>query len=145
MKTDAQIEDFIREALEKMAQFDFMRLFYVALSRAKNLLILPHWSSQGNYLSPPLKKMVETGRFVRIPQFDVDSVPKAALEGKELSKNYSYTSDYLHYQRCPRQYMVFRKYGFAPSRSQTMFFGSLVHQTLEDLHQYLIAEKEAVT
>jgi DNA helicase-2/ATP-dependent DNA helicase PcrA len=41
--------------------------------------------------------------------------------------------------------MIFRKYGFAPSRSQTMFFGSLVHQTLEDLHQYLIAEREGST
>jgi DNA helicase-2/ATP-dependent DNA helicase PcrA len=39
--------------------------------------------------------------------------------------------------------MIFRKYGFVPSRSQTMFFGSLVHQTLEDLHHYLIAQREA--
>jgi len=37
--------------------------------------------------------------------------------------------------------MIFRKYGFVPSRSQTMFFGNLVHQTLEDLHHYLIAER----
>jgi DNA helicase-2/ATP-dependent DNA helicase PcrA len=130
------------EPLEKMAQFDFMRLFYVALSRAKNLLIIPHWSSQGNWLSQPLKTIVETGEFSRIPNFDVNSVPKEKSEEIELSKNYSYTSDYLHYQRCPRQYMIFRKYGFTPSRSQTMFFGSLVHQTLEDLHQHLIAEKE---
>jgi DNA helicase II / ATP-dependent DNA helicase PcrA len=126
----------------RMAQFDFMRLFYVALSRAKNLLVIPHWSSQGNYLSQPLKKMVEAGKFVRIPDFNVKSVPAESLEETELSKNYSYTSDYQLYKRCPRQYMIFRKYGFAPSRSQTMFFGSLVHQTLEDLHQYLIAERE---
>jgi DNA helicase-2/ATP-dependent DNA helicase PcrA len=130
------------EPLEKMAEFDFMRLFYVALSRAKNLLIIPHWSSSGNYLSPPLKQIVESGKFVRVPDFDVNSVPRETSEEKELSKNYSYTSDYLHYQRCPRQYMIFRKYGFVPSRSQTMFFGSLVHQTLEDLHQYLIAERD---
>jgi DNA helicase-2/ATP-dependent DNA helicase PcrA len=67
------------------------------------------------------------------------------LEETQLSKNYSYTSDYQLYKRCSRQYMVFRKYGFAPSRSQTMFFGSLVHQTLEDMHQYLIAEREGST
>ena len=130
------------EPLEQMGKFDFMRLFYVALSRAKNLLVIPHWSSQGNWLSQPLRKMIETEPFVRIPQFDVRSVPPETLEDTELSKNYSYTNDYQLYKRCPRQYMVFRKYGFAPSRSQTMFFGSLVHQTLEDLHQYLIAERE---
>jgi len=39
--------------------------------------------------------------------------------------------------------MLFRQYGFVPSRSQTMFFGSLVHQTLEDLHQHLIASRRA--
>jgi DNA helicase II / ATP-dependent DNA helicase PcrA len=130
------------EPLDRMGQFDFMRLFYVALSRAKNLLIIPHWSGQGNYLSKPFRQIVETGEFVRIPDFNIKSVPQEKSEDTELSKNYSYTSDYQLYKRCPRQYMVFRKYGFAPSRSQTMFFGSLVHQTLEDLHQYLIAERE---
>jgi DNA helicase-2/ATP-dependent DNA helicase PcrA len=35
--------------------------------------------------------------------------------------------------------MIFKKYGFVPSRSQTMLFGNLVHQTLEDLHQRLIS------
>jgi DNA helicase-2/ATP-dependent DNA helicase PcrA len=38
--------------------------------------------------------------------------------------------------------MVFRKYGFVPSRAQTMFFGSLVHRTLEDLHLELIHRRE---
>jgi DNA helicase II / ATP-dependent DNA helicase PcrA len=42
---------------------------------------------------------------------------------------------------CPRNFMIFRKYGFVASRSQTMFFGSLVHRTLEDLHQHLIANR----
>jgi DNA helicase-2/ATP-dependent DNA helicase PcrA len=41
--------------------------------------------------------------------------------------------------------MLFRKYNFVPSRSQTMFFGSLVHQTLEDLHQRLIAQRTPPT
>ena len=48
---------------------------------------------------------------------------------------------YHFYQKCPRQYMIFRRYGFVPSRSQTQMFGSLVHRTLEDLHQFLIARR----
>jgi DNA helicase-2/ATP-dependent DNA helicase PcrA len=71
----------------------------------------------------------------------VASVPQAITKISDLPKNYSFTGDYLLYQNCPRQYMIFRKYGFAPSRSQTMFFGSLVHQTLDDLHQFLIAKR----
>jgi DNA helicase-2/ATP-dependent DNA helicase PcrA len=37
--------------------------------------------------------------------------------------------------------MIFRRYGFVPARSQTQVFGSLVHHTLEDLHQLLISRR----
>jgi DNA helicase-2/ATP-dependent DNA helicase PcrA len=70
-------------------------------------------------------------------------VPEFKEETHEIPRTYSYTADYLTFQKCPRQYMVFRKYGFVPSRSQMQFFGSLVHQTIEDLHQHLIAKREA--
>jgi len=69
------------------------------------------------------------------------SLPAARLEEDETPRSYSYTGDYLFYRRCPRQYMIFRKYGFVPSRSQTMMFGSLVHRTLDDLHQLLISRR----
>jgi DNA helicase-2/ATP-dependent DNA helicase PcrA len=39
--------------------------------------------------------------------------------------------------------MLFERYGFAASRTQTMFFGSLVHATLEDLHHRMIAARRA--
>jgi DNA helicase-2/ATP-dependent DNA helicase PcrA len=39
--------------------------------------------------------------------------------------------------------MIFRQYGFIASRSQTQMFGSLIHRTLEDLHQYLIAQRKS--
>jgi DNA helicase-2/ATP-dependent DNA helicase PcrA len=39
--------------------------------------------------------------------------------------------------------MFYRRYDFAPARGQTMFFGSLVHQTVEDLHEWLRAQAEA--
>jgi DNA helicase-2/ATP-dependent DNA helicase PcrA len=41
--------------------------------------------------------------------------------------------------------MIFRKYGFVASRSQVQFFGSLVHQTIEDLHHLFIAQRERAT
>jgi DNA helicase-2/ATP-dependent DNA helicase PcrA len=74
--------------------------------------------------------------------FDTNTLKISHLKESALSKPYSYTADYLAFERCPRQYMVFRKYGFIPSRSQTMFFGSLVHNTIEDLHQFLISKRE---
>ena len=74
--------------------------------------------------------------------FDINTLKIDKVKPSALTKPYSYTADYLAYERCPRQYMIFRKYGFIPSRSQTMFFGSLVHNTIEDLHQFLISKRE---
>ncbi len=128
------------EPSDKQPVFDLMRLFYVALSRAKNLVVIMHLGGQGNYPSEPLKTMLDSA-LTRIPQFDVSSLPAATLKDDDLPRNYSYTSDYLLYQTCARQYMVFRKYDFVPSRSQTMMFGSLVHRTLDDLHQLLISQR----
>jgi DNA helicase-2/ATP-dependent DNA helicase PcrA len=144
-----QIEEMVSPLLtrngeppELMPTFDVMRMFYVALSRAKNLLVVPHYRGAGQRMNPPFADLCGSDP-VRISQFRVSTLPAEKLEDKELPKSYSYTSDYLLYRKCPRQYMLFRQYGFVPSRSQTMFFGSLVHQTLEDLHQHLIASRRA--
>lgn len=126
------------EPLDRMPQFDAMRMFYVAVSRAKNLLVIAQYSGRGQHVNEPFASMLDD-HFPRITEFDVNSLPKAKITADDLPKTYSYTGDFLLYKRCPRQYMAFRKYGFAPARSQTMFFGSLVHQTIEDLHQHLIA------
>jgi DNA helicase-2/ATP-dependent DNA helicase PcrA len=128
------------EPLDRMAEFDAMRLFYVALSRAKNLLVIAHPKGRGQRINEPFRQLLDRS-FPRIPQLNVNSLPAARLEEQDTPHTYSYTGDYLFYQRCPRQYMIFRKYDFVPSRSQTMMFGALVHRTLDDLHQLLIARR----
>lgn len=121
-----------------MSEFDTMRMFYVALSRAKHLLVLAHFKGQGQRINAPFQQMLANSAIPRIPSFNLNSVPAVKSESHDLTRTYSYTGDYLNYQKCPRQYMIFQHYGFVPSRTQTMLFGNLVHQTLEDLHQYLI-------
>ena len=128
------------EPLDRMSEFDIMRMYYVALSRAKNLLVLARFKGQGQRINAPFADLLDDD-FPRISKLDVKSVPKADHKDDDLPKSYSFTSDYLLYQKCPRQYMIFRKFDFVPSRSQTMFFGSLVHRTLEDLHHELIQRR----
>lgn len=128
------------EPLERMAEFDIMRMFYVALSRAKNLLVITHCRGRGQFTGSPFKAMLDDD-FPRIPDLDLDTIPSAHLDEERLPKPYSFTGDYLAYRRCARQYMIFRKYGFEASQTRTMLFGSLVHRTLDDLHNYLIARK----
>jgi DNA helicase II / ATP-dependent DNA helicase PcrA len=140
------------EPLEKISKFDNMRMFYVALSRAKNLLVLPRITTTKSentvpradqlYATDEFKALFTTNSLTAVPDFDLSTLPSTAFEKEDLGKAYSYTADYLNYERCPRQYMIMRKYGFVASRSQTMLFGSLVHQTIEDLHHLLINERK---
>ena len=125
-----------REPLDRMPGFDTMRMFYVALSRAKNLLILANYQSQGNWINPEFKPLL--AKLPTIPQLKVTDIPKATEEKSDTPKIYSYTGDFLAYERCPRQYLMFRKFYFVPSRSPTKVFGRLVHRTLDDIHQHLI-------
>jgi DNA helicase-2/ATP-dependent DNA helicase PcrA len=129
-----------REPLEQMAKFDVMRMFYVALSRAQNLLVLAHFKGQGQSMHAGFKALCDD--LPRIPRFDVQSVPPAPAKHEDHSRSYSYTGDYMFYNLCPRRYMVFRRYGFASSTTQTMMFGSLVHRTIDDLHQMLIDQRQ---
>ena len=143
-KVDELVRPFLApggEPLDRMPGFDAMRMFYVALSRAQNLLVLAHPKGQGQKVDGEFHELM--ARATPIAGFDVMSVPKAKPEPEAAVRHFSYTSDYLAYQRCPRQYMLFERYGFAASRTQTMFFGSLVHATLEDLHHRMIAARKA--
>lgn len=134
------------EPLEKIGRFDLMRIFYVGLSRAEKLLILPKLSpiksQKGRCIISYINNTLLDTSAQDMQSFDSNSIEISDVKDSALTKPYSYTADYLSYDRCPRQYMIFRKYGFIPSRSQTMFFGSLVHNTIEDLHEYLISKRE---
>ena len=142
------LKDVDGEPLNRIGRFDLMRILYVGLSRAEKLLILPKLT--------PIKAKKGTGTISHInnsltdvgaidmQNYDTSQLKIDKVKESALSKVYSYTADYLAYERCPRQYMIYRKYGFVPSRSQTMFFGSLVHSTIEDLHQQLISRKEVL-
>ncbi len=132
------------EPLQRQAEFDAMRIFYVALSRAQNLLIMVHFKGRGQVTNEPFNTLLDDN-FPRIPQLDLSTVPAFEKHRTDLPKMYSYTADFLLYNKCPRQYMAFRKYEFVPSRAQTMFFGSLVHRTLEDLHHEIIRRRGEVT
>lgn len=143
-----KVEELVRpflppggEPLDRMPGFDAMRMFYVALSRAQNLLVLAHPKGQGQKVDAEFHELMD--KAAPIAGFDVRSVPKSKQEPDAAVRRFSYTGDYLAYQRCPRQYMLFERYGFAGSRTQTMFFGSLVHATLEDLHHRMIAARKA--
>lgn len=133
----------LEEPLDRMDDYDTMRMFYVALSRAKNLLIISQFKGTGQTTYPPFEKLFMHNCFEHPCEYDLNNLPSAELKDENLAKVYSYTNDYLAYKRCPRSYMAFNKYGFVPSRTQTMFFGSLVHRTIENLQNYIAEQQKS--
>lgn len=54
----------------------------------------------------------------------------------------SLTSHINVYETCPRQYMFYKEYEFTPSRSGQLLFGTLVHETIEDLHGRILENEK---
>lgn len=131
------------EPIDRIIEFDTARLFYVALSRAQNLLVLSHYKGRGCRVLPEFKELLADDDIPDLPKIKWSQLEKPRPASPDIvGKSYSYTSDYILYKHCPLQYMLFKRYGFVPARSQMMLFGSLVHNTIEDLHNHLLALKK---
>lgn len=126
------------EPEKRITLFDRMRLHYVAFSRAEKILVLTssqppkdHFKSiwQGLPQWPYVKKELLAAQRFSIK----DRMP--------LKRSFSFTGDLKLYETCPRQYQFFREYDFTPSRSAVIFFGLLVHQTIEEIHRIAIDHK----
>lgn len=51
-------------------------------------------------------------------------------------KAYSITADVLSFRRCPRQYLLYRERGFVPPNVTQLYFGTVVHQTLDNAYMH---------
>lgn len=77
----------------------------------------------------------EAARFADLVEFLKRNEVIADYGQVPVKKTYSFTGDLKIYETCPRQYQFFREYDFTPSRSAVIFFGLLVHQTIEEIHR----------
>jgi DNA helicase II / ATP-dependent DNA helicase PcrA len=136
--------DRLREPEEKSPKFDSQRLFYVALSRAKHLCVIGCYQGRGTQMHSSIKTLLSRTPALlnEVMQLDLTTMPKPGKPDAPLPKSYSYTADYIRYQTCPRQYMLFHKYEFAPSRTPYQMFGSLVHRSIDEIHNRLIAMRQ---
>jgi DNA helicase-2/ATP-dependent DNA helicase PcrA len=129
------------ETEKQMTEFDRLRYYYVAFSRAQKLLVLTTpqkpqewfhsiWDGLDQY--PYVQKeILKSQKFKSKPQF----VPK---------KTYSFSQINI-YETCPQQYLFYKEYEFQPSRSAQVLFGSLVHYTIEDVHRAILEKKKFST
>ena len=109
-----------------------MRLHYVAFSRPQNVLVLTAHEPPKDHFAPVWQGLPQW------PYVQKELLAAQRFEVRErvpVKKTYSFTGDLKIYETCPRQYQFFREYDFTPSRSAVIFFGLLVHQTIEEIHR----------
>jgi DNA helicase-2/ATP-dependent DNA helicase PcrA len=120
------------EPEDRITLFDRMRLHYVAFSRPQKLLVLTAHETPKDHFAPIWQGLPQW------PYVQKDLLAAQRFEVRErmpVKKTYSFTGDLKIYETCPRQYQFFREYDFTPSRSAVIFFGLLVHQTIEEIHR----------
>ena len=130
------------EPLVDMKNFDFWRLYYTAFSRAQNLLVLAAQEKHGRAKSP--SKYFER-LFYELPSWRAVDLSVLAFETVKqinLKREYSFTSHITVFESCAEQYRFFKELEFAPIRESPMLFGTLVHQTIEDIHKTVLRGAE---
>lgn len=130
----AESRFFNRQPFEPMANikfFDFWRLYYVAFSRAQNLLVLATKKEDGGYFGEQLS------RLPRISEFE-DNTAFESVKSVKYKHVYSFTSHIGLYDGCPTQYKYYKEYGFAQNKMFHTSVGSLVHATLEDMNKCIV-------
>src|ERR1035437_2496201 len=123
------------ESGKQITEFDRMRLHYVAFSRAEKVLVLTTSEQPSRRFSPIWEGLPQW------PYVQKDLLKAQSFSVRKriaLKRVFSFSSDLKVYETCPRQYEFYRLYGFTPARSAQFLFGSLVHQTIEDIHKAVL-------
>lgn len=137
------------EEVSRIKYFDFWRLYYTAFSRAKNMLVLTcidnkndrgyrERISPSKYFDNVFNLAIDWKELKRSNWDDliIDEVKKA-----EIKHDYSFTSHILLYENCPIQYKFFKDLEFTPVKTNAVLFGTLVHETIENVHRAVLDGK----
>jgi len=130
------------EPLSEVKFYDFWRLYYTAFSRAQNLLVLTGLDQVPHGMGRQTNSVCEDIVNWKEPDFNMTKLELKDMKPVNLKNEYSFTSDILLYENCPRQYMFYNLLEFSPKRVAAPMFGSLVHQTIEDIHKAVLRNEE---
>jgi len=136
---DRNLQPFYRrpafEPENRITDFDRMRLHYVAFSRPEKILVLTCPSQPKPYFGPIWQGL---DQWPYVQQGLLSAQNFELKDRMPVKRAFSFTGDLKLYETCPRQYQFYREYDFTPSRSAVIFFGLLVHQTIEEIHRIVL-------
>lgn len=135
------------EPIDRTKFFDFRRLFYTAFSRAQNLLVLATEEKTTGYSKSPSAYFAQSWKGLpdwRDPSFRPELIDFDSVREINLKRQYSFTTHIALFETCAEQYRFFRELEFTPVRASAQLFGTLVHQTIEDVHKAVLRGEEAI-
>lgn len=131
------------EPADSIKFFDFWRRYYVAFSRAEELLILTTpirprgaWPMPGKMFKEAFNDLEDYYDH----DYSFEEYVFKPVKASNLKQSYAFTSDLSKYERCSVEYKMFRELGFSEIRVGSTLFGSLVHQTIEDIHEAILRD-----
>ncbi len=132
------------EPVERIKYFDFWRLYYTAFSRARDFLALSGAENRQGKGRSRLPSASFLSLYDQLPDWRdagilSENIRLSEVTPPNIKHEYAFTSHILLYENCPRQYMFFRELEFSPVRTNAILFGTLVHQTIEDVHKAVLA------
>ena len=76
------------------------------------------------------------------PIVDLSEFQFHTVKNVNIKDTFSFTSHITVYETCSLQYKFYKELEFMPIRQGAMIFGTLVHETIEDIHRAAIREEE---
>ena len=137
------------EPEEDIKVFDFWRKYYVAFSRAQDVLILtcnenegePGPKSRGRVPSIYFKPYYNPLSEYDLGNYDFSAFDFHQIKDTDLKDTYAFTTDIASYERCATQYKMYRVLGFSAVRDASTIFGSVIHETIEDIHRAVLRDE----
>jgi len=110
---------------------DERRLLYVAITRARDALVVSHFRKKTNFLlrsafidNLDLDSFVTLGGETNLPSIDIDS---QSTEDEILTFS---AGEIITFDRCPYMYLLSDVWGFQPGLNQALGYGNSLHHCL---------------
>lgn len=118
--------------------FDFWRSYYVAFSRARDLLVLT--CNEDDYTPSEFFE----NAYNNLDDADDDiNLEISSMKISDHKNIYSFTSHVMLYESCPMKYKFYRELDFPARTMNSGLMGTLVHTTIEDIHKAVLTHDEA--
>lgn len=108
------------------------RLFYVALTRARDWLSLSSHGRVNKNAVKPSPYILEADKLAASAGLPTDAEPRG-IEAPDLTVTYSELASYLD---CPRSYLLRKELGFMPPAKSELGYGNAVHHVMRVIAEH---------